>query len=130
MRDPSADIQAAAANVGEPLSAAAYTAWRSQQPPGPLSAWTISRRGGWPAACERAGVIAAGATYRRWTRDDHLEAVRAAARSTSGPLTATAYRKWRATQAGPLPELTGYSAPEWAELLRQADVDGGGSLRR
>lgn len=118
-------IARTAQELGEPLSMADYQAWRERQDPRPESAWTLARRhGGWPAACRAAGVKAKGATYRRWTREDHLDAVKAAARDVGEPLTATAYENWRATRRKPRPTLDGYGAPEWLELCRQAGVEG------
>lgn len=118
-------VAAAAHELGGPLSMADYQTWRERQEPRPESAWTLARRhGGWPAACRAAGVKAKGETYRRWTRADHLDAVRAAAADVGEPLTATVYEAWRSTRRKPRPTLDGYGAPEWLELCRQAGVEG------
>ncbi|GAA3523058.1 hypothetical protein GCM10022263_09180 [Nocardioides daeguensis] len=66
-----ADLAAAAAELGEPLTAAAYDGWQRQRLAA-SPALLIRRFGSWNAACAQAGVATnkTRSTSRRWSDDD------------------------------------------------------------
>lgn len=66
-----ADLVAAAAELGEPLTAASYDAWqRAHDAASP--ALLIRRFGSWKQACARAGLASntTRSTTRRWSDED------------------------------------------------------------
>lgn len=67
-----AGVAAAAAALGEPLTAAAYDAWQRSRDDAASPALLIRRFGSWRQACARAGVgtNATRSTSRRWSEED------------------------------------------------------------
>lgn len=108
-----ADLAAAAAELGEPLTATAYDAWqRGRDAASP--ALLIRRFGSWNAACERAGVATnkTRSTTRRWSDDDVVAIVADYLRSQEGSASTGSF--------------AGYTA--WARTT--PDVPSGATLRQ
>lgn len=106
-----AALRAAAADLGEPLTAGAYDAWQRGRPDAASPALLIRRLGSWRAACAAAGLSANAtrSTSRRWTDD---EVVAIVARYLASP--------------GATGSFADYS--EWARAV--ADAPSGATLRQ
>lgn len=121
-----ADVAAAAAELGEPLTASAYDAWqRPREAASP--ALLIRRFGSWNHACARAGVATnkTRSTSRRWSDDD---VVRIVARYLADPGTSGSfadYSAWAKEQDGvPSGATLRQRYPKWSELKARAEATG------
>lgn len=97
-------LRAAATEVGEPLGADEYDAWRGERPDaqGMHGEYTTSPGiTGWADWCVRAGSTPA--RTHTWTPLECVYALRLADRSVDGLLSRSACDDWRARQAGVYP---------------------------
>jgi len=116
-----AALAAAAAELGEPLTATAYDGWqRSRDAPSP--ALLIRRFGSWNAACAHAGVATnkTRSTSRRWS-DDDVVAIVARYLATPGSTGSFAdYAAWAQGHDGVPSGATLRQRFRWAEVKRRA----------
>lgn len=119
-------VQAAAAEVGEPLTQLSYETWR-QQRPGEWPSYTAMREseanpyGSWTDVCEAAGVEAGSVPKGTWTRDRVVEQLRAAYHEVGEPFTTTQYQEFRRESAGSYPAMKAvYGQFESWESVREA----------
>ncbi len=119
-----AAVAAAAAELGEPLTASAYDTWqRGQDAASP--ALLIRRFGSWNEACARAGVATnkTRSTSRRWS-DDEVVAIVASYLSSAGSAgTFADYSEWAKRNDGAPSGATLRQRFGWAEVKRRAGGD-------
>lgn len=117
-----ADVAAAAADLGEPLTAASYDAWqRARDAASP--ALLIRRFGSWNQACARAGVATnkTRSTSRRWSDDDVVAIVRTYLRAPGSTGSYADYSAWAKEQDDAPSGATLRQRFGWAEVKRRAD---------
>ena len=117
-----ADLAAAAAELGEPLTATAYDAWqRGRAAASP--ALLIRRFGSWNAACERAGVGTnkTRSTTRRWSDDEMVGFVASYLRSPGAAGSFAGYSAWaKQTPQAPSGATLRQRFPSWSEVKGRA----------
>ncbi|KAA1427772.1 homing endonuclease associated repeat-containing protein [Nocardioides antri] len=117
-----ASIAAAAAELGEPLTAGAYDGWqRSRDAASP--ALLIRRFGSWIEACNRAGVATnkTRSTSRRWSDDEIVGIVATYLRAPGSTGSFADYSAWARTQDGAPSGATLRQRLPWAELKSRAE---------
>lgn len=119
-----ADLSAAAAALGEPLTATAYDAWqRGRDAASP--ALLIRRFGSWNEACARAGVATnkTRSTTRRWSDDEVIGIVAAYLRSPGSTGSFAGYTAW-AKSEGEVPSgaTLRQRFPKWSEVKERAQA--------
>lgn len=116
-----AAVAAAAAELGEPLTATAYDAWQRGRDDAASPALVIRRLGSWTAACEQAGVAtnATRSTSSRWTDEEMVGFVREYLRS--GPGSFAGYTAWAKENDGaPSGSVLRQRFPRWSALKVRA----------
>lgn len=116
-----ADLAAAAAELGEPLTAAAYDAWqRPREAASP--ALLIRRFGSWNKACARAGVATntTRSTSRRWSDDDVIAIVRAYLAAPGSTGSFADYAAWAKQHDGVPSGATLRQRFSWADVKQRA----------
>ena len=116
-----ASVVAAAAELGEPLTAGAYDGWqRGHDAASP--ALLIRRFGSWIEACNRAGVATnkTRSTSRRWSDDEIVGIVAAYLRAPGSTGSFADYSAWARTQDGVPSGATLRQRLPWAELKERA----------
>ncbi len=116
-----AGVAAAAAALGEPLTAAAYDAWqRDQDAASP--ALLIRRFGSWNEACARAGVATnkTRSTSRRWSDEDVVAIVAAYLGSPGATGSFADYSEWAKGQDDAPSGATLRQRFPWAEVKKRA----------
>jgi hypothetical protein len=116
-----AAIAAAAAELGEPLTAGAYDAWqRSRDAASP--ALVIRRFGSWIEACTQAGVATnkTRSTSRRWTDDEVVGIVASYLRAPGSTGTYADYSAWARAQEGVPSGATLRQRFPWAVVKERA----------
>lgn len=118
-----ADLAAAAAELGEPLTAAAYDAWQRRHVAA-SPALLVRRFGSWNAACARAGVVTnkTRSTTRRWSDDDVVAMVRAYLDEAGPGGTFAGYDAWARQQEGTPSGATIRQRFSWAEVKARAST--------
>lgn len=128
MRDPeysderiAADLAAAAAELGEPLTASAYDGWQ-RQCDAASPALLIRRFGSWNAACAHAGVATnkTRSTSRRWSDDDVVAIVARYLAEPGRTGSFADYAAWAKEQDGVPSGATLRQRFPWAEVKRRA----------
>ncbi len=120
-----ADLAAAAAELGEPLTATAYDGWqRAHDAASP--ALLIRRFGSWNEACARAGVATnkTRSTSRRWSDDDVVAIVAAYLRAPGSSGSFADYSAWAKEQDDAPSGATLRQRLSWAEVKRRAEAAG------
>jgi len=122
-------IQRAAAEMGEPLTLAAYSSWRKSANEHIPSEKVIykGKFGSWPAVCEAAGV--SPATKSHYNTDEMIEAIQLAAAEMGEPLSQSKYNQWHG-EAGGTPCVSTITNSElglWSEACEAAGVKHAGS---
>lgn len=120
-----ADLAAAAAELGEPLTATAYDGWqRSRSAASP--ALLVRRFGSWNAACAHAGVATnkTRSTSRRWSDDDVVAIVARYLASPASTGSFADYAAWAKEQDGVPSGATLRQRFAWAELKQRAGDTG------
>lgn len=129
MRTPSysdqqllAGIAAAAAELGEPLTAGGYDRWQRGRDAGSL-ALVVRRLGSWTQACSRAGVATnkTRSTSRRWSNEDVVGIVAAYLRSPGSTGSFADYSAWAREQDDAPSGATLRQRHPWAEVKRRAE---------
>lgn len=116
-----AGVAAAAAALGEPLTAAAYDAWqRDQDAASP--ALLIRRFGSWNEACARAGVATnkTRSTSRRWSDEDVVAIVAAYLGSPGATGSFADYSEWAKARDDAPSGATLRQRFPWAEVKKRA----------
>ncbi|KRB72750.1 hypothetical protein ASE01_22150 [Nocardioides sp. Root190] len=116
-------IAAAAAELGEPLTASSYDAWqRGREAASP--ALVIRRFGSWNEACSRAGVATnkTRSTSRRWSDQDVVDIVTAYLASPGSAGTFADYSEWAREQVGAPSGATLRQRFAWAEVKQRASA--------
>ncbi|MBM9461603.1 hypothetical protein JK386_17005 [Nocardioides sp. zg-536] len=116
-----ADVAAAAAELGEPLTAASYDAWqRGRDAASP--ALLIRRFGSWTDACARAGVQTnkTRSTTRRWSDDDVVTLVASYLAEPGATGSFADYSAWAREQPDAPSGATLRQRFSWAEVKRRA----------
>lgn len=114
-------IAAAAAELGEPLTAGAYDAWqRGRDAASP--ALVIRRFGSWIEACTQAGVATnkTRSTSRRWSDDEVVGIVASYLRSPGSTGTYADYSAWARAQEGVPSGATLRQRFSWAVVKERA----------
>ncbi|GAB3856759.1 hypothetical protein GCM10028801_14260 [Nocardioides maradonensis] len=129
MRDPEftddqliAGLRAAAADLGEPLTAGAYDAWQRGHADAASPALLIRRLGTWRAACAAAGLSANStrSTSRRWT-DDQVVAIVARYLASPGATGSFAdYSAWAKDDPDAPSGATLRQRGSWADIKERA----------
>lgn len=117
-----AAIAAAAAELGEPLTATAYDAWQRGRDDAASPALVIRRLGSWTSACQRAGVATnkTRSTSSRWTDEEMVGFVGEYLRSGATGSFA-GYAAWAKEQDGaPSGAVLRQRFPSWSELKERA----------
>lgn len=121
-----ADLRAAAAELGEPLTATAYDAWqRARDAASP--ALLVRRFGSWNEACGKAGVATntTRSTSRRWSDEDVVGFVAAYLRSPGSTGSFAGYSQWARGEAGaPSGATLRQRFPSWNEVKERAAAGG------
>lgn len=117
-----AALQAAAAALGEPLTAGAYDAWQRGRDEAASPALLIRRFGSWRAACTAAGVSANAtrSTTRRWSEADLIAAVASYLRVDGATGSFADYSAWARSQPDVPSGATLRQRGTWADLKRRA----------
>lgn len=116
-----AAVAAAAAELGEPLTASSYDAWqRGRDAASP--ALVIRRFGTWNEACARAGVATnkTRSTTRRWSDEDVVAIVASYLAAAGSTGTFADYSEWAQRQDGAPSGATLRQRFPWAEVKRRA----------
>lgn len=116
-----AGVAAAAAKLGEPLTAASYDGWqRDHDAASP--ALLIRRFGSWNEACARAGVATnkTRSTSRRWSDEDVVAIVAAYLRSPGATGSFAGYSEWAREQEDAPSGATLRQRFPWAEVKERA----------
>ena len=118
-----AGVAAAAAELGEPLTAAAYDAWQRGHDAASL-ALLIRRLGSWNQACAQAGVATnkTRSTSRRWSDDDVVDIVATYLRSPGSTGSFADYSAWAKSQDGVPSGATLRQRFPWAETKQRAEA--------
>ncbi|HJQ04734.1 MAG TPA: hypothetical protein VJ872_04790 [Nocardioides sp.] len=117
-----AALRAAAAELGEPLTAGGYDAWQRGRPEAASPALLIRRLGSWRGACEAAGLSANStrSTSRRWT-DDEVVAIVARYLASPGATGSFAdYSEWARSAADAPSGATLRQRGSWADIKKRA----------
>ncbi len=114
-------LKAAAAELGEPLTATSYDAWQRGRPAA-SPALLIRRFGSWNGACTRAGVTTnkTRSTSRRWSDDEIVGIVAAYLASPGSTGSFAEYAEWARGQEGVPSGATLRQRMSWAEIKRRA----------
>ncbi|MDZ5619652.1 homing endonuclease associated repeat-containing protein [Nocardioides bizhenqiangii] len=122
-----ASIAAAAAELGEPLTAGAYDAWQRGRSDAASPALVIRRFGSWIEACTQAGVATnkTRSTSRRWSDDDVVAIVASYLRSPGSTGTFADYSAWARAQDGVPSGATLRQRFPWAEVKERASAGRG-----
>ena len=117
-----ASIAAAAAELGEPLTAGTYDAWQRGRGDAGSPTLVIRRFGSWIEACTRAGVATnkTRSTSRRWTDDEVVGIVAAYLRSPGSTGSYADYSAWARTQDGVPSGATLRQRFPWAQVKERA----------
>jgi len=117
-----AAIAAAAAELGEPLTAGAYDAWQRGRSDAASPALVIRRFGSWIEACTQAGVATnkTRSTSRRWTDDEVVGIVASYLRAPGSTGTYADYSAWAQAQEGAPSGATLRQRFPWAEVKERA----------
>lgn len=116
-----AAVAAAAAELGEPLTAGAYDTW--QRPRAAASpALVIRRFGSWTEACRRAGIATntTRSTSRKWSEDDLVAIVADYLRAPGSTGSFADYSVWAKGRDGVPSGATLRQRTSWAELKERA----------
>lgn len=116
-----AAVAAAAAELGQPLTASAYDAWQRRH--GAASpALLIRRFGSWNEACARAGVATnkTRSTSRRWSDEDVVAVVATYLAAPDSTGTFADYSEWARCHEGAPSGATLRQRFPWAEVKRRA----------
>jgi hypothetical protein len=119
-----AALAAAAAELGEPLTAGAYDTWqRGRDAASP--ALVIRRFGSWIEACSRAGVATnkTRSTSRRWSDDEVVAIVRRYLRAPGSTGSFADYSAWARGEDGVPSGATLRQRSSWAELKDRAQKE-------
>lgn len=119
-----AAIAAAAAELGEPLTASSYDTWqRSRDAASP--ALVIRRFGSWIEACSQAGVATnkTRSTSRRWSDEDVVAIVATYLAAPGSAGTFADYSAWARQQDGAPSGATLRQRFAWAEVKQRASGD-------
>ncbi len=120
-----ADLAAAAADLGQPLTAAGYDGWqRSRDAASP--ALLIRRFGSWNAACARAGVTTnkTRSTTRRWSDEDVVGIVADYLRAPGAAGTFADYSAWAKEHDDAPSGATLRQRFTWADVKQRAAAAG------
>lgn len=118
-----ADLAAAAAEQGEPLTAASYDAWqRGRDAASP--ALLIRRFGSWNQACARAGVATnkTRSTTRRWSDEDVVAIVADYLAAPGNTGSFADYSAWARDRADTPSGATLRQRFPWAEVKERAQA--------
>jgi hypothetical protein len=117
-------LRAAAAELGEPLTAGSYDAWqRGRDAASP--ALLIRRFGSWNQACGKAGVATnkTRSTTRRWSDEDVVGVVASYLRSPGSTGSFADYSAWAREQEGvPSGATLRQRYPSWTEVKQRAQA--------
>lgn len=118
-----AGIAAAAAELGEPLTAGTYDVWQRGRDAASL-ALVIRRLGSWNQACALAGVATnkTRSTSRRWSDEDVVDIVATYLGSPGSTGTFADYSAWAKAQDGVPSGATLRQRYPWAETKRRAEA--------
>lgn len=119
-----ADLAAAAAELGEPLTVSAYDAWqRGRDVASP--ALLIRRFGSWKQACERAGVATnkTRSTSRRWSDEDVVAVVAAYLAAPGSTGSFADYSAWAKNQDGAPSGSVLRQRYSWSEIKKLASTE-------
>lgn len=115
-------LRAAAAELGEPLTAGGYDTWQRHHADAASPALLIRRFGSWRAACEAAGLSAntTRSTSRRWT-DEEVVAIVARYLGSPGATGSFAdYSEWARATADAPSGATLRQRGSWADIKKRA----------
>lgn len=117
-----AALAAAAAQLGEPLTAGAYDTWQRGRADAASPALLVRRFGSWNEACARAGVAtnATRSTSRRWSEADLVAAVAAYLSSPGSTGSFAGYAAWAKDHDGAPSGATLRQRYSWADLKERA----------
>jgi len=124
-----ARLRAAAAELGEPLTAAAYDRWQRSHE-GASPALLIRRFGSWNEACAKAGVATnkTRSTSRRWSDEQVVEIVASYLRAPGSTGSFADYSAWAREQPGaPSGATLRQRYPSWTEVKQRAQAAPGGT---
>lgn len=127
-----ADLAAAAAELGEPLTAASYDAWQRERDAA-SPALLIRRFGSWKQACARAGVATnkTRSTTRRWSDEDVVAIVADYLAEPGSTGSFADYTAWARGRADTPSGATLRQRFGWAEVKERARARAeGGSTRQ
>lgn len=115
-------LRAAAAELGEPLTAGGYDAWQRGRDIAGSPALLIRRFGSWRNACAAAGLQANAtrSTSRRWSEEDVVAVVARYLRSPGATGSFADYSAWAHGQEDVPSGATLRQRAPWAELKRRA----------
>ncbi len=117
-----AAIAAAAAELGEPLTAGGYDTWQRRRSDAASPALVIRRFGSWVEACAQAGVATnkTRSTSRRWSDDDVVGIVASYLRAPGSTGSYADYSAWARTQEGAPSGATLRQRLPWAVVKERA----------
>lgn len=115
-------LAAAAAELGEPLTVAAYDSWQRGRDDAASPALLVRRLGSWNAACAQAGVATntTRSTSRRWSEDDVVAVVAAYLAAPGASGTFADYSAWARDQDAAPSGATLRQRMSWAEAKQRA----------
>lgn len=119
-----AAIAAAAAELGEPLTAGAYDAWQRARDDAASPALLIRRFGSWTKACAQAGVATntTRSTSRRWTDEEIVAIVGGYLRTPGSTGSFADYSAWAKEQEGVPSGATLRQRYAWADIKARAQL--------
>ncbi|GAB4011272.1 homing endonuclease associated repeat-containing protein [Nocardioides ultimimeridianus] len=117
-----AGLRAAAAELGEPLTAGAYDTWQRGRSDAASPALLIRRLGSWRGACEAAGLRANStrSTSRRWTDDEVVAIVARYLESPGATGSFADYSEWARVSADAPSGATLRQRGSWAAIKNRA----------
>ncbi|MDN5745732.1 MAG: hypothetical protein L0H31_11485 [Nocardioidaceae bacterium] len=119
-----AGLVAAAAELGEPLTAVAYDNWQRSHEDAASPTLLIRRFGSWREACAHAGVAANAtrSTSRRWSEEEMVKSVADYLATAGGVGSYAGYAAWaRDTQNAPSGSLIRQRFT-WADVKKRASA--------
>lgn len=116
-------LRAAAAELGEPLTAGGYDTWQRQRSEA-SPALLIRRFGSWRGACEAAGLAAntTRSTSRRWTDEEVVAIVARYLRSPGATASFADYSEWARSTADAPSGATLRQRGSWADFKKRASA--------
>lgn len=120
-------IQAAAKEMGEPLSTRDFDEWAVGVSD---AANVISRTVGWVDACQAAGVTPAGVRIRDWDKSEIQECIRECARDRGEPISQKAYRDWKSGREAPSLTKIQSEFGGWTSACESTGVEPAGKYKK